>query len=69
MTGLDELSVAEAVGRLSRRELGAEELVRACLLRIAQREPEVQAWEILAEDAVDQARRIDAQPHRPLLRG
>jgi len=69
MTRLGELSVAEAVGRLSRRELGAEELVRACLLRIAQREPEVQAWEILAEDAVDQARRIDAQPHRPLLRG
>ncbi|MFL5309242.1 MAG: amidase [Myxococcales bacterium] len=69
MTALHELPVAEAVDRLARRDLGAEELVRACLLRIAAREPEVQAWEVLAEDAVDQARRIDAQPHRPLLRG
>ena len=69
MSAPNELSVADAVGRLGRRELGAEELVRSCLQRIAAREPEVQAWEVLAEDAVDQARRIDAQPYRPLLRG
>src|SRR5256714_399646 len=69
MTAHHELWVAQAVDRLARRELGAEELVRSCLSRIAAREPEVQAWEILAEDAADQARRIDAQPHRPFLRG
>jgi Asp-tRNA(Asn)/Glu-tRNA(Gln) amidotransferase A subunit family amidase len=51
------------------RELSAEELVRSCLARIAEREPQVQAWEVLAGDAVDQARRIDAQREGPLLRG
>jgi len=69
MSAPNELSVAKAVERLGRRELGAEELVRSCLSRIAQREPEVQAWEVLAADAVDQARRIDAQARRPLLSG
>src|SRR2546423_13432068 len=69
MTAHHELSVAEAVDRLARRELGAEELGRSCLSRIAAREPEVQAWDILAEDAAGQARRIDAPPHPPVPRG
>jgi Asp-tRNA(Asn)/Glu-tRNA(Gln) amidotransferase A subunit family amidase len=69
MSAPHELSVAQALERLARRELTAEELVRSCLARIAEREPRVQAWEILAADAVDQAKRIDAQSHRPLLGG
>ena len=43
--------------------------MRSCLARIAQREPEVQAWEVMAQDALERARRIDAQPQRPLLCG
>jgi amidase len=58
------------VARLSRRELSAEELVRQCLTRIAAREPEVQAWEVLdAEGALAEARRIDALRDRPRLCG
>ena len=64
-----ELSVRDAVERLERRELTAEALVRDCLAYIAEREPRVQAWQVLAPDAVEQARRIDASPTAPLLRG
>jgi Asp-tRNA(Asn)/Glu-tRNA(Gln) amidotransferase A subunit family amidase len=58
------------VGRLSRRELSAGDLVRQCLARIAEREPVVQAWEVLdAEGALAEARRIDALRDRPPLCG
>ena len=61
---------AQAVELLSRREISAEELVRGCLLRISEREPAVQAWEVLdAEGALGEARRIDALRERPLLSG
>jgi amidase len=44
--------------------------VRECLDRIAEREPEVQAWEVLdAEGALAQARRIDRLRDRPPLFG
>jgi len=69
MSSPNELPVATAVARLERRELSAEELMRACLWRINDREPHVQAWEVIAENAVEEARRTDAQPHRPLLCG
>ena len=69
MTAPRELPVARAVELLDRGELSAEALVRDCLARIAEREPQVQAWQALAPDAVDQARRMDARPDRPLLRG
>ena len=59
-----------AVGRLSRREFSAGDLVRQCLVRIAEREPVVQAWEVLdAEGALAEARRIDALHDRPQLCG
>jgi len=62
--------VAEAVARLSRRELTAEELVRQCLARIDAREGEVQAWEVIdREGALREARRIDGLSQRPLLCG
>ena len=58
------------IGLLARRERSAEELVRACLARIEEREPVVQAWETLdAEGALREARRIDAMRDRPLLCG
>jgi Asp-tRNA(Asn)/Glu-tRNA(Gln) amidotransferase A subunit family amidase len=64
------IGVAEAVARLSRREISAEDLVRDCLARIAEREPIVQAWEVLdAEAALAEARRIDTLRDRPLLCG
>jgi Asp-tRNA(Asn)/Glu-tRNA(Gln) amidotransferase A subunit family amidase len=64
------IGVAEAVARLSRRELSAEELVRQSLARIAEREPVVQAWEVLdAAGALAEARRIDILRDRPPLCG
>jgi Asp-tRNA(Asn)/Glu-tRNA(Gln) amidotransferase A subunit family amidase len=64
------IGAAQAVAQLSRREISAEELVRRCLGGIAEREPEVQAWEALdAETALAEARRIDALRDRPPLCG
>ena len=64
------IGAAEAVALLSRRELSAEELVRRCLARIAEREPAVQAWELVdAEGALAEARRIDRLRDRPPLCG
>ena len=51
MSEPNELSVVQCVARLQQRDLTAEVLVRSCLSRIAEREPQVQAWEILAPDA------------------
>lgn len=67
---LADLGAAEAIVRLSRREITAEALVAACLERIATREPAVGAFEHLgAEGALAAARRIDAMPQRPPLAG
>jgi Asp-tRNA(Asn)/Glu-tRNA(Gln) amidotransferase A subunit family amidase len=67
---LADLGAAEAVVRLSRREIAAEALVAACLERVAAREPAVGAFEHLgAEAALAAARRIDAMPQRPPLAG
>ena len=64
------MGAAQAVALLSRRELSAEELVRHCLARIAEREPTVQAWEVLdAEGALAAARRMDRLRDRPPLCG
>ncbi len=67
---LNELSAREAALRLGRRELTAEQLVRACLARIEQREDEVRAWVALDADAVlAQARALDRGPVRGPLHG
>src|SRR6266404_8188733 len=64
------MGAAEAVALLSRRELSAEELVRRCLARIGEREPAIQAWEVVdAEGALAEARRIDRLRDRPPLCG
>jgi Asp-tRNA(Asn)/Glu-tRNA(Gln) amidotransferase A subunit family amidase len=67
---LADLGAAEAVVRLSRREIGSEELVRACLDRIAAEDPRIGAFEhVAAEGALAAARRVDAMHPKPPLAG
>jgi Asp-tRNA(Asn)/Glu-tRNA(Gln) amidotransferase A subunit family amidase len=49
---LHELTAVELVGRLGRRDLTAEALVRALLERIDEREPVVQAWTCIRREAL-----------------
>ena len=59
--GLTSLSAVEAARRLRDGALTSEQLVGACLERIEEAEPEVQAWAHLdPEHALEQARRLDA---------
>src|SRR5690242_333251 len=66
------LTAAEAARRIARGVLSSEELVAACLERIAGAEPTVQAWTFLdREHALAQARARDelkasGQPIGPL---
>ncbi|QET00907.1 amidase [Cupriavidus pauculus] len=56
--------------RLARRELRAEDVVRAHLDRIAAREPDVRAWTAIdADSALAAARRLDAGPVTGALHG
>ncbi len=58
------------VRRIARRELSAGQLALDCLDRIAEREPDVQAWEYLDRDRVlAQARELDSGSVRGLLHG
>jgi Asp-tRNA(Asn)/Glu-tRNA(Gln) amidotransferase A subunit family amidase len=55
-----DLTAVEAAAAIRAGKLTAEELVRACLARIAEREPAVEAWAwIDAERAIAAARRAD----------
>ncbi len=55
---------------LAQRQVTAEAVLRSCLERIAEREPQVQAWEFLDQEAaLAQARAIDRGPLRGLLHG
>jgi amidase len=64
------LSAAEAARRIAAGRLSSERLVRACLDRIAERDPEVGAWEQLDPDAaIAQARARDASPPLGPLHG
>ena len=68
--GLNLLSATEAAGGIRSGEISSEELVRACLDRIEEREPIVRAWEFLdPELALAQARRCDASEARGPLHG
>ena len=56
--------------RLRDREITAEQLARACLVRIAAREADVRAWSYVDPDAViRQARELDKLPSRGPLHG
>ena len=59
---LNELSAAEAIGKIRNGEVTSEELVQACLDRIEQADGEIEAWAHLKSDyALDQARMLDTQ--------
>jgi Asp-tRNA(Asn)/Glu-tRNA(Gln) amidotransferase A subunit family amidase len=65
-----ELSAAAAAAAIRAGRLTSLELVDACLARIAEREPEVRAWQSLDADAARAAaRRRDAEPPRGPLHG
>lgn len=69
-TAPHRLDAWDAARALARRELSAEALLRACLERIAEREPAVQAFTALGIDAaLAQARALDAGPSRGPLHG
>lgn len=70
MQQLNQLSASEAARRLATREITAEQMARACLARIEEREAAVRAWIHLDPDAVlAQARQLDAGPVRGPLHG
>lgn len=70
MSKLNTLSALEAARRIARREITAEQLVRDCLDRIAERDAQVQAWQYLdPELALAQARVLDRGPLRGPLHG
>lgn len=67
---LHALTACDAARKLSRRDISAEQLVRACLDRIDEREALVHAWTCLApDDALRRARELDRGPVRGLLHG
>ena len=70
MEQLNRLSATETVRRLAAREISAEQMVRACLARIEEREAAVGAWiHIDADAALAQARQLDAGAVRGPLHG
>lgn len=65
MTDYSRLSALEAACRIANGELTAETLVRACLERIAEREPMIGAWTHLdGEQAIAEAQKRDHGPTR-----
>ena len=70
MQQLNQLSASEAARRLATREITAEQMARACLARIVEREAAVGAWIHLDPVAVlAEARQLDAGPVRGPLHG
>jgi amidase len=63
-------TAAQVARAVSRGEVTCERVVRACLARIAEREPVVQAWQFLdADQAIAAARAADREPSRGPLHG
>src|SRR6185437_5794644 len=70
MTDLTHLSAREAARRIAAGKLTSETLTRACLERIAAREPVVGAWHYLDPDqALQEARARDQSTARGPLHG
>ncbi len=64
------LTASEAARRIAEGSLTSEELVSACLARIAEREPLIRAWAALdRDDAIARARAADATPPAGPLHG
>lgn len=62
MTALNERTASELIQMLAAGDVSAEELMRACLARVADREETVQAWAFLdPETALANARTADAR--------
>lgn len=69
-TKLNELDATQAMVLLNQREIKAEDLVIACLERIAERDDDIHAFAHLdAVNALAQARALDAGPVRGPLHG
>jgi len=67
---LNRLGALEAAHKLQRRELTAEQLVRACFARIEQREGTIHAWTALQKDAaLERAQELDRGAVSGLLHG
>src|SRR5690606_38737025 len=67
---LNRLSATRAAQMLARRELSAEQLMRACFARIEQRDDAVRAWVALDKaQALAQAREQDRAAVRGVLHG
>ena len=70
MTDLNRLTATEAARRVAAGTITAEDLVRACLDRIEERDRDVQAWVHCDPDtALAQARAADKRCERGLLAG
>ena len=70
MNNLHQLTASEAVCLISNGQITSENLVRACLEHISEREPQVKAWaHIDAEAALAAARVIDRTGSGGVLRG
>jgi Asp-tRNA(Asn)/Glu-tRNA(Gln) amidotransferase A subunit family amidase len=64
------LTAAEAAARIRDKTLTSEALVRSCLERIAERDPEVRAWtHVDPAHAIAQARELDKRPVAGPLHG
>jgi Asp-tRNA(Asn)/Glu-tRNA(Gln) amidotransferase A subunit family amidase len=65
-----QLTATEAASLIRQRKLSCEELVRSCLTRIDQREPDVRAWLFLDHElALRNARALDGQAPKSALHG
>ena len=70
MQRLNELTATEALRRLAAREISAEQMARACLDRIDEREATVRAWaHVDADTVLAQARQLDSGQVRGPLHG
>jgi amidase len=70
MNDLNRLSAAEAARRIAAGRITSEQLVRACLDRIAAREGEIRAWAHCDPDAaIAQARAVDRAGAKGVLGG
>ena len=62
MTKLNELTASEAANKIANGDISAEQLMQACLDRVAEREGDVRAWAYIdPEYALAQARRADEE--------